>query len=173
MLGCANPEGEQGLNVARLVGHLAGLPDEVPAMTINRFCSSGLQAAAIVADRIAVGAIDAGLAGGIESMSMIPMGGGRISLNPRMAEVSPDAYLPMGNTAENVARQFKVGREEQDAFALRSHQKAVAAWTEGRFQAEVVPVKTRVFEEGAWTDVTVDRDEGPRADTTIEKLASP
>jgi acetyl-CoA acyltransferase len=172
VLGCANPEGEQGLNVARLVGHLAGLPDEVPAMTINRFCSSGLQAASIVADRIAVGSIDAALAGGVESMSMIPMGGGRISLNPRMAEVSPDAYLPMGNTAENVARQFKVGREEQDAFALRSHQKAVAAWTEGRFAPEVLPVKTRVFEEGAWTEVTVDRDEGPRADTTAEKLAA-
>jgi acetyl-CoA acyltransferase len=172
VLGCANPEGEQGLNVARLVGHLAGLPDEVPAMTINRFCSSGLQAAAMVADRIAVGGIDAGLAGGVESMSMIPMGGGRISLNPRMAEVSPDAYLPMGNTAENVARQFKVSREDQDAFALRSHQKAVAAWSEGRFAPEVLPVKTRVYEEGAWTEVTVDRDEGPRADTTIEKLAS-
>ncbi len=172
VLGCANPEGEQGLNVARLVGHLAGLPDEVPAMTINRFCSSGLQATAIVADRIAVGSIDAGLAGGIESMSMIPMGGGRISLNPRMEAVSPDAYLPMGNTAENVARQFKIGREEQDAFALRSHQKAVAAWADGRMAAEVVPVKTRVFEDGAWQDVTVDRDEGPRADTTAEKLAA-
>jgi acetyl-CoA acyltransferase len=172
VLGCANPEGEQGLNVARLVGHLAGLPDEVPAMTINRFCSSGLQAASIVADRIAVGGIEAGLAGGVESMSMIPMGGGRISLNPRMADVSPDAYLPMGNTAENVARQFKVAREEQDAFALRSHQKALAAWAEGRFSTEVVPVKTRVFEEGIWTDVTVDRDEGPRADTTAEKLAT-
>jgi acetyl-CoA acyltransferase len=172
VLGCANPEGEQGLNVARLVGHLAGLPDEVPAMTINRFCSSGLQAAAIIADRIAVGGIDAGLAGGVESMSMIPMGGGRISLNPRMAEASPDAYLPMGNTAENVARQFKVGREDQDAFALRSHQKALAAWADGRFSAEVVPVKTRVFEDGGvWSDVTVDRDEGPRADTTAEKLA--
>src|SRR5687768_12521199 len=156
VLGCANPEGEQGLNVARLVGHLAGLPDEVPAMTINRFCSSGLQAAAIVGDRIAVGGIDAGLAGGVESMSMIPMGGGRISLNPRMADVSPDAYLPMGNTAENVARQFKVSREDQDAFALRSHQKALAAWAEGRFQPEVIPVKTRVFEEAAWVETTVD-----------------
>jgi acetyl-CoA acyltransferase len=172
VLGCANPEGEQGLNVARLVGHLAGLPDEVPAMTINRFCSSGLQAASIVADRIAVGGIDAGLAGGVESMSMIPMGGGRISLNPRMADLSPDAYLPMGNTAENVARQFQVNREDQDAFALRSHRRALAAWAEGRFQPEVVPVKTRVFEENAWAEVTVDRDEGPRADTTAEKLAT-
>jgi acetyl-CoA acyltransferase len=172
VLGCAFPEGEQGMNVARLVGHLAGLPDEVPAMTINRFCSSGLQAASMVADRIAVGGIDAGIAGGVESMSMIPMGGNKVSLNGKLTELEPDAYLPMGNTAENVARQFKVSREDQDAFALRSHQKAVAAWTEGRFAPEVVPVKTRVFEDGRWADVTVDRDEGPRADTTAEKLAS-
>jgi acetyl-CoA acyltransferase len=170
VLGCAQPEGEQGLNVARLVGHLAGLPDEVPAMTVNRFCSSGLQAVAIVADRIAVGAIDAGIGGGVESMSMIPMGGGRISLNQRLA--ATDAYIPMGNTAENVARQFKVSRADQDAFALRSHQKAVAAWEERRFVTEVVPVKTRVFEDGAWRDVTVDRDEGPRGDTALEKLAA-
>ena len=172
VLGCAQPEGEQGLNVARAIGHLAGLPDEVPAMTINRFCSSGLQAAAIVADRIAVGAIDWGLAGGVESMSMIPMGGGRVSLNPKMSEISPDAYLPMGNTAENVARQFKVDRAEQDAFALASHQKALAAWAEKRFSAEVVPVKTGVFEGTAWREVTVEQDEGPRADTTLEKLAA-
>jgi acetyl-CoA acyltransferase len=172
VLGCAFPEGEQGMNVARVVGHLAGLPDEVPAMTINRFCSSGLQAASIVADRIAVGGIDVGIAGGVESMSMIPMGGNKVSLNGKLVELEPDAYLPMGNTAENVARQFKVSREDQDAFALRSHQKAVAAWTEGRFAPEVVPVKTRVFEDGRWVDLTVDRDEGPRADTTIEKLAA-
>jgi acetyl-CoA acyltransferase len=172
VLGCAFPEGEQGMNVARVVGHLAGLPDEVPAMTINRFCSSGLQAASIVADRIAVGGIDVGIAGGVESMSMIPMGGNKVSLNGKLVEMEPDAYLPMGNTAENVARQFKVSREDQDAFALRSHQKAVAAWTEGRFAPEVVPVKTRLFEDGRWVDLTVDRDEGPRADTTLEKLAA-
>jgi acetyl-CoA acyltransferase len=172
VLGCAFPEGEQGMNVARVVGHLAGLPDEVPAMTVNRFCSSGLQAASIIADRIAVGGIDVGIAGGVESMSMIPMGGNKVSLNGKLVEMEPDAYLPMGNTAENVARQFKVSREDQDAFALRSHQKAVAAWAEGRFAPEVVPVKTRVFEDGRWVDVTVDRDEGPRADTTIEKLAA-
>jgi acetyl-CoA acyltransferase len=170
VLGCAQPEGEQGLNVARLVGHLAGLPDEVPAMTVNRFCSSGLQAAAIVADRIAAGAIDAGIAGGLESMSMIPMGGGRVSLNPRLYDLLPDAYLPMGNTAENVARQFGVSRADQDAFALTSHQKAVAA--AGRLAEEIVPVKTRVFDAGAWRDVVVERDEGPRADTTLEKLAA-
>jgi acetyl-CoA acyltransferase len=172
VLGCAQPESEQGLNVARIVGHLAGLPDEVPAMTINRFCSSGLQAASIVADRIAVGAIDAGLAGGVESMSMIPMGGTRISLNPGLVDSFPDAYIPMGNTAENVARMFNVSRAEQDGFAFLSHQKAVAAWADGRMAAEVVAIPTRVFEDGVWRAVTVDKDEGPRADTAIEKLGT-
>jgi acetyl-CoA acyltransferase len=171
VLGCAQPESEQGLNVARVVGELAGLPDETPAMTINRFCSSGLQATAIVADRIAVGAIDAGIAGGVESMSMIPMGGTRPALNPTVVEQLPDVYIPMGNTAENVARKFEIGRAEQDAFAYDSHKKALAAWTRGDFAAEVVPVTTRVFEDGAWREVTFDRDEGPRADTSIEKLA--
>jgi acetyl-CoA acyltransferase len=172
VLGCAHPEAEQGLNVARQVGMLAGLPDEVPAMTINRFCSSGLQATAIVADRIVAGSIDAGLAGGLESMSMIPMGGTKIALNPAVVEQFPDAHIPMGNTAENVARRFGISRETQDAFALASHQKAVAAWTRGDFAAEVVPVKTRVFDGEVWRDVTVDRDEGPRADTSLEKLAA-
>jgi acetyl-CoA acyltransferase len=172
VLGCAMPESEQGMNVARIVGHLAGLPDETPAMTVNRFCSSGLQATAILADRIAAGAIDAGVAGGTESMSMIPMGGNKVSLNPTLVETFPDAYIPMGNTAENVARKFGVSRADQDAFALRSHQRAVAAWSNGAFAAEVVPVKTRVFDEGAWRDVTVDRDEGPRADTSLDKLAA-
>jgi acetyl-CoA acyltransferase len=172
VLGCAQPEGEQGLNVARLIGLLAGLPDATPAMTINRFCSSGLQATSIIADRIAVGGIDAGMAGGVESMSMIPMGGAKVAFNPRLVDTVPDAYIPMGNTAENVARQFEVGREQQDEFALRSHQKAVAAWADGRMAAEVVPVATRVFEDDAWKPVTVDRDEGPRADSTLEKLKS-
>jgi acetyl-CoA acyltransferase len=172
VLGCAHPEAEQGLNVARQVGMLAGLPDEVPAMTINRFCSSGLQAAAIVADRIVSGSIDAGLAGGLESMSLIPMGGAKIALNPAVVDHFPDAHIPMGNTAENVARQFGVSREAQDAFALASHQKAVAAWSRGYFVAEVVPVKTRVFDGEVWRDLTVDRDEGPRADTSLDKLAA-
>jgi acetyl-CoA acyltransferase len=172
VLGCAQPEAEQGLNVARQVGLLAGMPDTTPAMTINRFCSSGLQATSIIADRIGTGAIDAGLAGGVESMSMIPMGGAKISLNPRVVEEYPDAYIPMGNTAENVARQFGVSRGDQDAFALASHQKAVAAWERGDFAAEVVPVATRIFDGDTWKNVTVDRDEGPRADTTLEKLAT-
>jgi acetyl-CoA acyltransferase len=172
VLGCAQPEGEQGLNVARLVSFLAGLPNEVPAMTINRFCSSGLQAVSIIADRIAVGGIDAGIGGGVESMSMIPMGGAKVSFNPRLVDSIPDAYIPMGNTAENVARRFEVDRAAQDAFALASHQKALAAWAEGRMSAEVVPVETRVYEDGAWKPATVAQDEGPRADTTAERLAA-
>jgi len=172
VLGCASPEGEQGLNVARQVGMLAGLPDEVPAMTINRFCSSGLQAAAIVSDRIMTGSIDVGLAGGLESMSLIPMGGAKIALNPAVVDQFPDAYIPMGNTAENVARQFGVSRGDQDAFALASHQKAVAAQARGAFKDEIVPVKTRVFDGEIWRDLTVDTDEGPRADTSLDKLAS-
>ena len=172
VLGSAHPEAEQGLNVARQVGFLAGLPDTTSAMTINRYCSSGLQAAAIVADRIAVGAIDIGLAGGLESMSMVPMGGSKIALNPAVVDQFPDAYIPMGNTAENVARQFGVSRGDQDAFALDSHQKAVAAWGRGDFAAEVLPIKTRVFDGEIWRDITVDRDEGPRADTSLEKLAA-
>jgi acetyl-CoA acyltransferase len=127
---------------------------------------------AIVADRIAAGSIDAGLAGGLESMSLVPMGGSKIALNPAVVEQFPEAYIPMGNTAENVARQFGVSREQQDAFALASHQKAVAAWTRGDFAAEVLPVKTRVFDGEVWRDLTVDRDEGPRADTSLEKLAA-
>ncbi|ERR1022692_2901841 len=172
VLGSAHPEAEQGLNVARQVGFLAGLPDTTAAMTINRYCSSGLQAAAIVADRIAVGAIDIGLAGGLESMSMVPMGGSKIALNPAVVDHFPDAYINMGNTAENVARQFSVSRADQDAFALDSHQKAVAAWGRGDFAAEVLPVKTRVFDGEIWRDITVDKDEGPRADTSLEKLAA-
>src|SRR4029077_426528 len=108
VMGCAMPEAEQGMNVARIIGHLAGLPDSVPAMTINRFCSSGLQATAIVADRIAGGGIDAGLGGGLESMSMVPMSGNKVALTPSVVEQSPNAYTPRGNTAENVARQFGV-----------------------------------------------------------------
>jgi acetyl-CoA acyltransferase len=172
VLGCANPEAEQGLNTARQIGFLAGLPDTTPAMTINRFCSSGLQATAIVADRIAGGGIDVGVAGGLETMSMVPMGGNKIALNPAVVEQFPEAYIPMGNTAENVARKFNVSRGDQDAFALASHQKAVAAWGRGDFAAEVLPVKTRVFDGERWKETTVDKDEGPREDTSLEKLAA-
>jgi acetyl-CoA acyltransferase len=172
VLGCAFPEAEQGLNTARQVGMLAALPDEVPAMTVNRFCSSGLQAVAIMADRIASGAIDAGIAGGLETMSMVPMGGNKTSLNPEVVEKFPDAYIPMGNTAENVARKFGVSRGDQDAFALESHKKALSAWARGDFAAEVVPVEARTFDGEVWRPAVVDRDEGPRADTSLEKLAA-
>jgi acetyl-CoA acyltransferase len=172
VLGCASPEAEQGLNTARQVGMLAGLPDEVPAMTVNRFCSSGLQAVAIISDRIASGSIDTGVGGGLESMSLIPMGGNKVSLNPAVVERFPDAYIPMGNTAENVARQFNVSRGEQDAFALESHKKAVAAQGRGDFSAEIVPVEARTFDGDAWRTSIIDRDEGPRADTSLDKLAA-
>jgi len=141
-------------------------------MTINRLCSSGLQDTSILADRIEVGGIEAAVAGGVESLSMVPMGGARPSLNPVVVEKLPDVYIPMGNTAENVARKFEIARADQDAFAFASHQKAVAAWTRGDFRAEVVPVPTRVYEDGAWKTVTFERDDGPRADTSVEKLAA-
>ncbi|MDX2021808.1 MAG: thiolase family protein [Deltaproteobacteria bacterium] len=172
IFGCALPEAEQGLNVARIIGHLANLPDEVAAMTVNRFCASGLQAAAIAADRIALGAIDVAVAGGVESMSMIPMGGNKVALNPTLVETFPDAYIPMGNTAENVARKFNVSREAQDEFAYNSHQKAVKAWEDGRFAAECVAVETRVWEDDRWVAATVDKDEGPRKETSVAKLSA-
>lgn len=172
IFGCALPEAEQGLNVARIIGHLASLPDEVAAMTVNRFCASGLQATAIAADRIALGAIDVAIAGGVESMSMIPMGGNKVALNPTLVETFPDAYIPMGNTAENVARKFNVSREAQDEFAYNSHQKAVKAWEEGRFAAECVAVETRVWEDDKWVAATVDKDEGPRKETSVAKLSA-
>jgi len=172
VLGCANPEGEQGFNVARIIGLLAGLGQDVPAMTVNRGCSSGLQAVAILADRIRGGDIDAGIAGGVESMSRVPLDLARASANQRLVDLHPGAYLPMGNTAEIVARRFAVSREDQDAFAFSSHERAVAAWTEGRMAAEVVTVETRVQEQGVWRAIRLEHDEGPRANTTLQKLAA-
>lgn len=173
VLGCAFPEGEQGMNVARVVAMGAGLPADVPAMTINRFCSSGVQSIAIVADRIAVGQIDVGIAGGLESMSMVPMSGAKPSLNPRLVESQPDLFTPMGITAENVARKFGISRSEQDDFAYRSHQKAIAAQQAGYFNDEILPVETSVFDEsGKAKTVRLDRDELPRADTDLAKLAT-
>ncbi len=165
VLGCAMPEGEQGLNVARPVALHAGLPDSVSAMTVNRFCASGLQAVAIVAERIISGAIDCAIAGGVESMSMVPMGGNKAVLNPTIVRTRPEVYISMGLTAENVARSFEVSRADQDAFALQSHQRAVAAQAAGRFVDEIVPVTTA---SGARFDV----DECPRGDTTLEALAA-
>ncbi len=159
VIGCAFPEGEQGLDVARIVGLRAGLPDRVPAMTVNRFCASGLESIARAADRIGSGAIDVAVAGGLESMSHVPMTGNTVRPNPTRAQHAPDVYMGMGLTAERVATRFGVSREEQDAFAVRSHERALAAQQQGRFVDEIAPF-------GSFTT-----DEGPRADTSAETLA--
>jgi acetyl-CoA acyltransferase len=176
VLGCAMPEGEQGLNIARVVGLLGGLPVETPALTINRFCSSGLQAIAQAAERIAFGSIDVAVAGGVESMTMVPMTGNKLSVSAAVMEHFPTAYTPMGLTAENVARRFDVSRQAQDEFAARSHQKAARAQAEGRFDAEIAPVRAvrYVTRDGKSVrdDVEFKRDEFVRADTTVEKLAA-
>lgn len=164
LVGCAMPEAEQGLNVGRNVVLWAGLPDRVPGATVNRYCASGLQTIAMIAERIQTGAIDVGVAGGIESMSMIPMGGNITRLHPAIVEARPEIYINMGLTAENVARRFEVSRQDQDAFSLESHRRAVTAQQAGHFAAEIVPVTTR---EGHTFAV----DEGPRADTSLEALA--
>src|SRR3989441_8474059 len=142
-IGCAMPESEQGMNVARIAAFRAGLPYTVPAMTLNRFCSSGLQSIAFAADRILSGAANCILAGGTESMSMIPMGGHKIAPNPALIESDPDTYLSMGLTAENLAREFGICREDQDAFALESHRRALAAVDAGHFNEEIVPLSVR------------------------------
>ena len=172
VLGCAMPEAEQGLNIARIAALGAGLPVEVPAMTINRFCASGLQSIVNIADRIAVGAIDVGLAGGVESMSMVPMTGIKPSLNPDLVERFPEVYTPMGVTAENVARRYGISRADQDAFALRSHQRAGAAIAEGRLAAESMAVATSVYEGASHREISFDKDECPRLDTSLDKLST-
>ncbi len=172
VLGCAMPEAEQGMNVARIASLLAGLPDKASAMTINRFCSSGLNAVADVAKAIMVGEIDIGIGGGVESMSLVPMGGHRPSANPELMEKNPNAYAPMGITAENVAKKYGVSRADQDAFALESHKRAVAAIAGGRFKDEIVPVEVDLYtDDGKKKRVTFDTDEGPRKDTSPEGLA--
>jgi acetyl-CoA acyltransferase len=172
ILGCAMPEGEQGLNVARVVGMLAGLPDTTSAMTINRFCSSGLQAIAIAAERIASGNADIIAAGGVESMTMVPMTGNKLSASPEAMARVADVYTPMGITAENVATRFQVSRADQDAFAVSSHKKAAAAQAAGRF-TEIVTVKaTRFLADGTRADFDFNQDEFVRPDTTLEGLAS-
>ena len=171
IVGTAFPEGEQGMNIARTCGFLAGLPDTVPAMTVNRFCSSGLQSLAIGASAILAGWQKLVLSGGVESMTMIPMGGLKPAPNPDLNAVYPEAYTPMGITAEHVASRFGVTREDQDAFALQSNLRAIAAIDEGRFKDEIFPLPTRVYRDGAWQDVVVDTDEGPRRGSTLEGLA--
>jgi acetyl-CoA acyltransferase len=178
ILGCAMPEAEQGMNVARIASLRAGLPVEASAMTINRFCSSGLQAIAIAAERIIAGQAEVIVAGGVESMSMIPMGGNKISPNPWLMDHYPDSYLGMGLTAENLAKKYGISREQADEFSLQSHQKALAAIAAGKFKDEVIPVEVNFTSVNAangnrphTTTVNFDTDEGPRADTSLEALA--
>ena len=177
IMGCAMPEAEQGLNVARIAALRAGLPVSAPAVTVNRFCSSGLQSVAFAAERIMCGFAQTIIAGGTESMSLVPMGGHKIAPNPWLVAHYPDVYLSTGLVAENHARESHVSREDQDAFALRSHQLAVAAIADGRFRDEIVPLAVRLVEPGAGAgapavrEVTFDTDEGPRRDTSADALA--
>jgi acetyl-CoA acyltransferase len=172
VLGCAMPEGEQGLNVARPIGLLAGLPQESGAQTVNRFCSSGLQAIAIAAGTIATGGADVVIAGGVESMTFVPMTGFHLSASPEAMERVPAVYTPMGITAENVAKRFGIKREEQDAFALASQKKAGIALAEGKFDQEIVPVRAIRFDGGKRVEFEFKRDELPRPETTLEALAA-
>ena len=178
ILGCAMPEAEQGLNVARIASLRAGVPVSASAVTINRFCSSGLQAIAYAGERIMCGFAGAVVAGGTESMSMVPMGGNKVSPNPALVDSYPDVYLSTGLVAENHARDNSISREEQDAFALRSHQRAVAAIDSGRFADEITPLKYKVATppngNGRHTvrDLTFNVDEGPRRDTSAQALAA-
>jgi len=192
IIGCAMPEGEQGMNVARISSLRAGIPVEASAVTVNRFCSSGLQAIAYGAERIMLGQGRAAVAGGTESMSMVPMGGNKISPNPALVQSYPDVYLSTGLVAENHARESSISREQQDAFALRSHQRAFTAIEKGHFKNEIVPLTVRVvgppeggphrngsqdnpgasgFSRMAVKEVIFDTDEGPRRDTSLEVLA--
>jgi len=171
ILGCAMPEGEQGMNIARLIAFAAGFPVEVPAMTVNRFCCSGSQTIALAADSIRAGNADIVVAGGVESMSMVAMGGNKPIAYPGLMEMMPNAYAAMGTTAEVVARRYGITREMQDEFAYNSHRKAVAAIEAGKFVDEIVPLDIRVRANGAWEHTTFSVDEGPRADTTVEGLA--
>ncbi|HQT91319.1 MAG: acetyl-CoA acetyltransferase [Acidobacteria bacterium 37-65-4] len=175
LIGCAMPEAEQGMNVARIASLRAGMPVSVPAATINRFCSSGLQTIAMASERIMAGFADVIIAGGTETMSLVPMGGFKIVPNPSLVDSKPETYLNMGLTAERVAAQYKVSREDQDKFSLSSHQKAVAAIKGGRFTEEIVPLKVkRQIRRGGKNvveETIFDVDEGPREDTALDKLA--
>lgn len=176
ILGCAMPEAEQGMNVARIASLRAGIPHSASALTVNRFCASGLQAIAQAAERIACGAAHIIVAGGTESMSLVPMGGHKIAPNPSLMQSYPDAYLSMGLSAENLVRKYEITREEQDGFAFASHQKAARAIDHGYFKDEVVPVEVtyRKLENGKPREekILFDTDEGPRRDTSREALAA-
>ena len=176
VLGCAFPEGEQGMNVARMIALRAGLPDTVPAETINRYCASGVQSIAHVAYAIQSGQIEIGISGGAESMTMVPMAGYKFAPNPHFAMDLPHYYTNMGLTAENVSVKYGISREDQDEFSFKSHQKAAKAVTSGLFDPELVSIDVEVTELDAdeklvKKNFTVKRDEGPRADTTVEALA--
>jgi len=175
LIGCAMPEAEQGMNVARIAALRAGLPVSVPAATVNRFCSSGLQTIAMASEKIMVGFAEVMIAGGAETMSLVPMGGFKVVPNPHLIDDLPETYLNMGLTAERVASQYKISREDQDKFSLRSHQRAIAAIKGGNFKDEIVPLKvTRKFRENGKTvtkEATFCVDEGPREDTVLDKLA--
>ncbi len=177
ILGCAMPEAEQGLNVARIASLRAGLPTSASAVTVNRFCASGLQAIAYAAERVMTGSSTAVIAGGVESMSLVPLGGNKIRPNPALVDSYPDVYLSTGLVAENHARESGISREQQDAFALRSHQRALAAIDSGRFSAEIVPVAARLIDSAiagvkpSIREVTFVTDEGPRRDTSLEALS--
>ena len=171
IIGCAMPEGESGNNMARQALLRAGLPDSVPGMTINRFCSSGLQSIALAADRIRAGGADILIAGGAESMSLIPFGGNKPAPNPWFVDHWPEVYMSMGLTAERLQKKYGISREDADQFALRSHQNAVRAQQEGRFDQEIVPVEVESVSPGNSTKDVFRKDEGPRADTSAEALA--
>ena len=175
IMGCAMPEAEQGMNVARIASLRAGLPVEIPAQTVNRFCSSGLQTIALAAQQIMSGMGEVVIAGGVETMSMVPMSSNKFMANPTLAKEYPGVYIGMGLTAENLARQYEVTREEQDAFALRSHQRATAAQDAGKFDDEIVPLEVEItLGEGQDTQTyrtTFAKDEGIRRDSSAEALA--
>src|SRR5438309_3353009 len=175
IIGCATPEAEQGMNVARIASLRAGLPVEVSAMTINRFCSSGLQAISLAVDSVAAGRAEVAIGGGTESMSMIPMGGNKVSINPWLMDNYPDSYLSMGLTAERLVKRFGITRQQAVEFFLNSHKKAIAAIQAGRFEDEIVPVPvsftTPNGSKPKRTDIVFKVDEGPRADTSMEALA--
>lgn len=175
IIGCAFPEASQGLNIARQVAILGGLPDSVPGVTVNRFCSSGLQTIAMAAERIIAGGADVIIAGGVESMSMVPMGGISFQPNPKLVDNRPEVYISMGLTAENVAKKYRVNREDQDAFAYQSHQRAISAWENGKFDNQITAIEIiekkisadgEIIKEG----YTFKQDEGPRADTSTDVL---
>lgn len=175
IVGCAFPEASQGLNIARQCAILGGLPNSVPGMTVNRFCSSGLQTIAMAAERIMAGGADIIIAGGVESMSLVPMGGLSFQPNPKLAEDRPEIYISMGLTAENVAEKYSVSREDQDEFALNSHQKCVKAWENGYFDDQITPIEVKhklMTADGEVEEETFkfQKDEGPRPDTTLEAL---